>query len=216
MHIENKEGLIIDLGCGNAKETNAIGVDNVALPTVDIVHDLLDFPYPFPDESAQIVYLKHVLEHFTLADIERILAEVHRISKPSGVIDIRLPHAFCVAAWTDPTHKTAFTFGSGWFFDASSPKAYYRELRSIWNVEITCSHVTVLDWKQRHMRRVDALLGRLIQAWINWLLKRRAYFPSSADLLVKWLPMFFVEIRWQFHKPVVKQAEREADAFRFG
>lgn len=206
--------LIIDLGCGHQKEPGSVGLDNAVLPGVDVVHDLLELPYPFEDESAETIYLKHVLEHFILSDIQRILAEVYRILKPGGMVDIRLPHAFCVAAWADPTHKSAFTFGSGKFFDAQSPKAYYRELRSVWVVEVSCSHVTPLNWKQRHMRQFDVLLGRLIRAWINWLLKRRTYFPSSADLLVKWLPMFFVEIRWQFHKPVVKQAERETDAFR--
>ena len=34
--------MILDLGCGEAKVEGAIGVDNVVLPTVDVVHDLLD------------------------------------------------------------------------------------------------------------------------------------------------------------------------------
>lgn len=44
--------MMVDLGCGNAKTVGAIGVDNVALPGVDVVHDLLDFPYPFDTGSA--------------------------------------------------------------------------------------------------------------------------------------------------------------------
>ena len=42
---------ILDLGCGPIKLNGAIGLDNVALPNVDIVHDLLNFPYPIDNES---------------------------------------------------------------------------------------------------------------------------------------------------------------------
>ena len=56
---------ILDLGCGENKVTNSIGLDNVNLPDVDIVHDLMDFPYPIENESIDKIYLRHVIEHFT-------------------------------------------------------------------------------------------------------------------------------------------------------
>src|SRR4051794_13474232 len=107
---------ILDLGCGTDKEANAFGVDNVALNGVDLVHDLLDFPYPFGNASARAVYLKHVIEHFALPDIQRILQEVYRILEPGGVAHVRVPHIFSVAAWVDPTHRMAFAFESARFF----------------------------------------------------------------------------------------------------
>ena len=45
---------ILDLGCGPIKLNGAIGLDNVALPNVDIVHDLLNFPYPIDNESFDV------------------------------------------------------------------------------------------------------------------------------------------------------------------
>ena len=42
---------ILDLGCGDNKVEGAGGLDNVSLSGVDIVHDLLDFPYPIENES---------------------------------------------------------------------------------------------------------------------------------------------------------------------
>ena len=49
--IEKEERLnILDLGCGSVKAEGAVGLDNVGLPGVDIVHDLLDFPYPIENE----------------------------------------------------------------------------------------------------------------------------------------------------------------------
>src|SRR5262245_9328848 len=118
---------VLDLGCGTAKEPNAFGVDNVSLPGVDLVHDLRAFPYPFPDATARAVYLKHVLEHFELESIQRILSEVFRILEPGGVAHVRVPHVFSVAAWADPTHRMGFTFESAQFFTVNAEKAYYKE-----------------------------------------------------------------------------------------
>ena len=45
---------ILDLGCGENKIKGAIGLDNVNLKSVDIVHDLIHFPYPFESKSIDI------------------------------------------------------------------------------------------------------------------------------------------------------------------
>jgi predicted SAM-dependent methyltransferase len=39
----------VNLGCGPNENPGYIGVDKVKLPTVDIVHDLDVYPYPFAD-----------------------------------------------------------------------------------------------------------------------------------------------------------------------
>jgi SAM-dependent methyltransferase len=195
--------MILDLGCGTEKEVRAIGIDNVALPGVDVVHDLLDFPYPFTDGSAKQIYLKHVLEHFSMPDIRSILREVYRILEPGGIVHIRLPHAFSVAAWADPTHRMAFTFISAEFFAAGSAKAYYKETDNVWDLVETSARVTWFNWKRYRLRRLDAVLSRMAAGCLNWLLKQPG-FPGSADLMVKAVPAFFVEIAWRFRKPVAQ------------
>lgn len=192
--------MILDLGCGTAKEPGAVGVDNVELPGVDVKHDLLDFPYPFADGCAKEVYLKHVLEHFELPDIQRILREAYRILAPEGTVHVRLPHAFSIAAWADPTHRRAFTFISADFLTVNAAKAYYKETDNLWELVDTSARVTWFNWKRYRMRRLDAWLSRLVAGCLNWLLKR-PNLPGSADLLVKALPAFFVEIRWRLRKP---------------
>ena len=64
---------ILDLGCGKNKVPNSIGLDHVQLPGVDIEHDLLNFPYPFEDESINKIYLRHVIEHFDFKEINSII-----------------------------------------------------------------------------------------------------------------------------------------------
>lgn len=191
--------LIIDLGCGTNKEPNAIGVDNADLPEVDIVHDLLDFPYPFEDNSAEKVYLKHIIEHFEFADIQKILNEVHRILQIDGIVEIRVPHIFCVAAWVDPTHRKWFTFGSAHFWDKTATKSYYQEVDAIWQLNSTRSRLTLFNWKQYRLRQLDGFSSRIIAKGLNWILTKHN-FPGTADIIVKLLPAFFVEIQWQLKK----------------
>ncbi len=191
--------MILDWGCGNAKVANAIGMDNASLPSVDVVHDLLDLPYPFEDNYADEIHLNHIIEHFILADIQRILREAYRVLKPGGIVHIRVPHVFTVAAWADPTHKSAFMFISASFFDVGAAKAYYKETDSVWQLVNTLSRVTWFNWKRYRMRRFDAWLSNQIARLLNWLLKQ-SQWPGAADLFVKAVPMFFVEIQWQLRK----------------
>ena len=113
---------ILDLGCGKNKVIGSIGLDNVPLDGVDIIHDLLSIPYPLKDNSFDKIYLRNVLEHFLLEDINKILSECYRLLSPNGNLIITIPHAFSVAAYTDITHKSYFTFNSGKFFDKTHPQ----------------------------------------------------------------------------------------------
>ena len=45
----------LDLGCGSLKVEGAVGLDNVSIPGVDIVHDLLDFPSPIEKRRVLLV-----------------------------------------------------------------------------------------------------------------------------------------------------------------
>ena len=47
--------------------------------------------FPWPDNSADCVYLGEVLEHFTREDGMRLLAECFRVLKPGGVLRCRVP-----------------------------------------------------------------------------------------------------------------------------
>ena len=50
---------ILDLGCGKNKIKGSIGLDNVPLNNVDIVHDLLSVPYPLQGNSFKRIYLRN-------------------------------------------------------------------------------------------------------------------------------------------------------------
>jgi len=109
----------IDLGCGQRKREGYIGVDALALPGVDIVHDLDVFPYPFEEGSAGTVWMDNILEH--VKDPLKVMEEVHRISANGAGVVVSVPYFRSCYATIDPTHRNFF--GVWWFcyFDPSHP-----------------------------------------------------------------------------------------------
>src|SRR2546427_5828818 len=122
------EGLpvILDLGCGAKKVPGAFGVDDIALPGVDLVHDLEDTPYPLPENCADEIHLNHVLEHFENPLI--IMEEIWRLARPHGRVLIRTPHYSGPYAWKDPTHRRAFSAESFHYFGENN-YSYYTQAR---------------------------------------------------------------------------------------
>ena len=119
---------ILDIGCGNHKVKDAIGLDQVKIEGVDIVHDLNKIPYPFKDNSFDIVYANQVLEHLEMP-LDKILGELCRICKPEGRIKILVPHALSVGAFSDPTHRKFFTYFTFDYF-GSNEQSYYSKVRA--------------------------------------------------------------------------------------
>jgi SAM-dependent methyltransferase len=126
--------VILDLGCGLQKLPGSIGVDIVALPGVDLVHDLSRIPYPFPESWADEVRLSHVLEH--MSDPLPILEETWRIARPGALVRIRTPHYSGVFAWKDPTHRRAFSSESFHYFGENTYSYYTRARYRVVNVRL--------------------------------------------------------------------------------
>ena len=99
----------LNLGCGSDYKKGWINVD-VVKGTADVVWDLNRFPYPFKDNSADYVLLKHVLEH--LDDIILVMNELHRIVKRGGIVEIRVPFYTNFQALTHVQHKHFFAYGT--------------------------------------------------------------------------------------------------------
>ena len=193
---------ILDLGCGKNKIVGSIGLDNVPLENVDIVHDLLNTPYPFEDNCFDKIYLRNVLEHFLIEDINKILSDCYRLLSSNGNLIITIPHAFSVAAYTDITHKSYFTFNSGKFFDRTHPQSFYKKAYKydFKLVEVDCK-TCWFDWKGKVLRKFDAIFSKLANIQLSKALKNIGK-PSLADRIVKKRSFQFVEIKWNFKKVI--------------
>src|SRR3990172_5221465 len=80
----------LNLGCGEFKKPGFVNVDCYPHLNPDVVQDLNQFPYPFPDGRSALVEADHVLEH--LENPFRVMRELHRVLKPGGRLVLRVPH----------------------------------------------------------------------------------------------------------------------------
>jgi predicted SAM-dependent methyltransferase len=80
----------LHLGCGKRHIPGFIHIDAIDYPHVDHVSsiDALSF---ISDDSVDLIYTCHVLEHFKRKDVIRVLKEWYRILRPGGVVRISVP-----------------------------------------------------------------------------------------------------------------------------
>ena len=124
----------LDLGCGQNKVTKevlntnmnvnvdvVIGVDWAKCDGVDIVHDLTQFPYPFADNSIDVIYTSHFIEHLDGRTRAKFMEECYRILKTDGKMRHIHPYAYSHRAIQDFTHawppiceQSYFYFDRNW------------------------------------------------------------------------------------------------------
>lgn len=118
---------ILDVGCGMKKTPGALGIDQVKLEGVDIVHDLNVFPWAdLEDETFDEIIMDDVLEH--LDDVIAVIRECYRLLKLDGKLFIRVVYWNHVFAFSDPTHKHFFSEIVFKFFTGEW-RPYYMDFR---------------------------------------------------------------------------------------
>ena len=70
--------LKLHLGCGKRCIPGFVHIDLADYPHIDYKSDVSDLSM-FEDNSADLIYACHVLEHFKRYEIERVLTEWHRV-----------------------------------------------------------------------------------------------------------------------------------------
>jgi SAM-dependent methyltransferase len=124
-----------------------------------VKHDLDQHPWPFTSSSVTIIKAHHVLEH--LRRPIQALNEAHRILKPDGILDLRLPIAGTPEDHTDPTHRTSWTPASLDFLDAEA-NPDYRPTNHLWQIQnLDVDHAPADPWYAWHAREwLNLELGR--------------------------------------------------------
>ncbi|MBT5107800.1 MAG: hypothetical protein HOM25_03885 [Rhodospirillaceae bacterium] len=101
----------LNLGCGSNKQTGFVNVDMSPLCAPDVVLNLEDTPWPWPDSSVEEVALIHVLEHLgqTTEKYFDVLRELYRVCQHGAKITIVVPHPRHDDFLHDATHVRAVT-----------------------------------------------------------------------------------------------------------
>jgi SAM-dependent methyltransferase len=114
--------IVIELGCGNRKRNRqAIGIDMLDYPDVDIVGDIYEVLASFPAQSVDAVYSYHFVEH--VPDVQKLISELARLVKPNGYVEFVAPHFSNPYFYSDPTHRSFFGLYTLCYFASKSPFA---------------------------------------------------------------------------------------------
>lgn len=147
----------INLGAGMDQLEGFVNVDHLDLPGIDVVHNLMEFPYPFEDESADEIRAIDVIEHlanYTADGRPSVIAfveECHRILKPGGELYIQTPGYDAEFLWIDPTHVRGFHPESMDFFD---PEKHYGQTTGFYS-------------KAKFSVRVEKLENKNLRFWLT-------------------------------------------------
>ena len=80
----------LNLGCGQCFHADWTNLDFTASSEQVIAHNLLT-GIPFEDESFEVVYHSHLLEHLPKSQVELFLQGCYRVLKPEGIIRVVVP-----------------------------------------------------------------------------------------------------------------------------
>lgn len=187
---------ILDVGCGNNKTPGAVGLDNNPRTGADVLHDLGEIPYPFADNEFDLVVSNHVVEH--VPDMIAFITELHRVTRPGGLIRLLTPH-YTNPDWAnDPTHRNhinSYTFNT--FIAGREVFDFYTEVR----LKLRRCHVSLLSlWKYTG-----------IQFLVN-LDQRGAQFRFLRKFWEQYLSYIFRGKELTFEFEVVKNTEGTGNA----
>lgn len=119
----------LNLGCGEKYLDGYINCDIVKGLKKDRYVNLNKFPYPFPTNYADEIWMDMVLEH--LDDLVAVMNELHRILKHNAFLKIIVPYAKSDWAIQDPTHIHFFNEKSMDYFIEDYRYNYYTKRRFI-------------------------------------------------------------------------------------
>jgi predicted SAM-dependent methyltransferase len=80
----------IHLGCGSVNHPKFINIDGLPAPHVHYIRAIDDLS-PFKDNSVDLIYACHCLEHFPYANVSKVLTEWFRVLKKDGILRLSVP-----------------------------------------------------------------------------------------------------------------------------
>jgi SAM-dependent methyltransferase len=170
----------LNLGCGRNPIDGYINLDRAALPGVDVVHDLEQFPLPFADDTFDEIIGIDLIEH--VVNALGLMEELWRIAKPDAVCSFALPYGSSDDAWEDPTHVRPYFLNSWMYF---AQPTYYRAdygYRGDWQIEHITLDVSCGGTAEEVQAQVMALRNVVTRQVVDF----RAVKPAREPLQSLW------------------------------
>jgi hypothetical protein len=119
--MDKYKGIRLDIGCGESKQKNWVGIDLRRCKGVDIVHDLQKFPWPIPSDSVLQALCSHLWEHIEPKNRIKFMDEIWRVMKVDGQLLLSVPYYSSFGACQDPTHYPCPNEATFTYFDPAWP-----------------------------------------------------------------------------------------------
>lgn len=176
MKNQNSEIIKLHLGCRNKKIHGFINVDIDPSVKPDLVDDVR-FLTSYTDESVDVIYASHVLEHFKKREYIKVLTRWFSLLKKGGVLRLAVPDIeACVShynkfqnlnllknlIWGAQEDEYAAHY-NGWDFESLRVELQTIGFNKIykWDWKKT-EHFYIDDYSQAYLPRMDKVNGMLM------------------------------------------------------
>ena len=149
------EVIKLHIGCGKNYFEGWVNIDNNSdnnIEKLDLNFDLRN-SLPFEENSVDIIYNEHFLEHLTVEEGLRALVDFNRVLKPDGILRIAMPDLEDAVAlynnpnWREENKASMDKFGLGFI----QTKAEYLNINMRW-----WGHKWLYDWEELERRLKEA------------------------------------------------------------
>lgn len=151
-------GTILDLGAGTNPDPRATETHDI-IPSQGHDHEFdLEQEWPLPDDHADGLIARHVLEHLTQP--QQFFHEAGRVLRAGGWLELTVPLG--ENARTDPDHAVEWTY--------TTPETYCQQQQRPWDpeTEFTLVDRSLSVWFLPPLQPLSPLLQVLGRRWPNW------------------------------------------------
>ena len=148
----------LHLGCGNKHINGFTNVDARQLDGVDLVDDIRTL-YSFNNESVDLIYSSHVLEHIGRLEYATVIKRWFDILKPNGILRLAIPDFEQIVANYNKHKNLKQLLGLLWGGQIYPQNYHYMgwDFESIKSdlISVGFKDIYRYDWKQTEHAHID-------------------------------------------------------------
>lgn len=148
----------LHLGCAEKHLDGYINVDVRELPGVDVIDNIMTLE-KFNNNSANLIYVSHVLEHVGRKEYKSVLQRWFDILKPDGTLRIAVPDFEQVVAYYNETQDLSVLRGFLWGGQTYKENYHYMgwDFKSLQDdlKSIGFKNVYRYDWRNTEHSHID-------------------------------------------------------------
>lgn len=166
----------INIGSGKDVRFGWDNLDSSDKNGANIVANLNKIPLPIKSNTYDVVLCSHVLEDFV--DPTPLIKELIRITRPGGIIDIRVPNE--TVGWGNIYHKRAFSLSAFYISDINDVygKRMNISLQRLHYYNLECRHLKNISFIDKIYLRINEFFANLLGGWIMEKTFMKYVFPS--------------------------------------